>query len=762
VSSAQQVEQRTSAVGGSQPRLDANPKVLGKAAYAADMRLPDMLHGRPVLSEHAHARVLSIDTAAALAVPGVHAVLTAADLPIRDQGGRAFEPLARREVVYAGQPVALVVAETEAAAQDGVDAVVVEYEPLPVVLDVERAIALDAPPVRLLSTAGEESDAEMHGDVGPQAEVAEAAASPNVTGVHTLEHGDLDAAFAACAAVVERRYRTSWVHQATLEPQVAVAWPDGDGGLGVRTSTQGVFLVRQVLARVLELPLTKIRVEAAAVGGAFGSKIGLIEPLVAGAALAVGRPLRVAFTRREDFAAANPAPAILVDLRVGARADGSGLVLDAALILDSGAFADSSPAALAGGRLGGAYRWDAWHVEVTGVRTNRFGAGAYRAPTAPQTAFAVESAIDELAGKLGLDPLELRLSNAAEEGDRRFDGSSWPKLGMRETLQSVAEHPLWLRRAGLPANEAVGLAAGLFPGNKMGATAICRMDGDGGVTVVHGYADLTGSDTSMAAIAADTIGLPIEAVRVVAEDSAGGPHGGVSGGSMVTYCLGPAVRDAAADARRQILRIAAAELETDEADLEIADGRVAPSGRPEAGMAIADVAARATGFGTPHPPIQGHGVGIPPELAPSSGAALAHARVDPDTGEVRLLEYVAFQDVGRAINRASCEGQMRGGAAQAIGFALYERLVHDEGGQLTSPSFMQYALPRSDTTPPIETVVIEVASPHGPMGARGIGETAIVPGAAAVANAVAAAAGRRLTELPLTPDRVWRALQEDT
>jgi CO/xanthine dehydrogenase Mo-binding subunit len=761
VTTTQQLPKQTSVVGGSQPRLDANLKLLGRAAYGADIRLPDMLHGRPVLSLHAHARIVGIDATAALRVPGVHAVLTAADLPIRNQGSRSSEPLARREVVFAGQPVALVVAETEAAAQDGVDAVVVDYEPLPAVLDVERAVAFDAPPVRALAVGAEDSDVEMHGDVGPQTQVAEQELPPNVTGVHTLEHGELDAAFAACAAVVARRYRTAWVHQATLEPQVAVAWPDGDGGLGVRTSTQGVFLVRQVLARVLELPLTKIRVEASAVGGAFGSKIGLLEPLVASAALAVGRPLRVAFTRREDFSAANPAPGIVVDLRVGARADGSGLVLEGSLILDSGAFADSSPAALAGGRLGGAYRWDAWHVEVTGVRTNRFGAGAYRAPTAPQTAFALESAIDELAQTLGIDPLELRLKNAAERGDIRFDGSLWPQLGMRDTLLAAAEHPLWQRRHELPDNEGVGLAAGLFPGNKMGATAICRMDGDGGVTVVHGYVDLTGSDTSMAAIAAETIGLPIDSVRVVAEDSSGGPHGGVTGGSMVTYCLGPAVRDAAEDARRQILRIAAAELEADEGDLEIVDGTVELAGRADAGIALSQVAARATGFGTPYPPVQGHGVGIPPELAPSSGVALAHARVDHDTGHVKVLEYVAIQDVGRAINRGLCEGQMRGGAAQAIGFALFEQLVHDEEGQLLTPSFMQYSLPRSHTTPPIETVIIEVPSPHGPLGAKGIGETAIVPGAPAIANAVAAATGRRLTELPLTPERVWRALAKD-
>jgi CO/xanthine dehydrogenase Mo-binding subunit len=285
------------------------------------------------------------------------------------------------------------------------------------------------------------------------------------------------------------------------------------------------------------------------------------------------------------------------------------------------------------------------------------------------------------------------------------------------------------------------------------------MDADGGVTVVHGYVDMSGSSTSIAAIAAETLMLPLDKIRVVAEDSGGAPHAGVSGGSMVTYCLGSAVRLAADDTRQQILRLAAAELEADVGDLEIEDGSVHPIGRPEAGISLVRVGERSTALGGPYPPIQGHGTAVPPELAPSCAAALVHVRVDPDSGEVELLDYVAIQDVGHAINKALCEGQMRGGAVQAIGFALFEELVHGEEGQLLTGSFMNYAVPRADRMPAIETHVVEVPSLHGPYGAKGIGESAILPGASAVGNAIVAATGARVRELPMTPERVWRAAQ---
>jgi CO/xanthine dehydrogenase Mo-binding subunit len=753
-------EERSHAVGVRRRRLDANEKVTGRAEYAADSWQRGLLHARPVLSLHAHARIVAIDRSAALEVPGVRAVLTADDLAVVGGTGRKAEPLARTEVVFAGQPLALVVADSEAAAEDGAELVVVDYEPLPAVVDLEQAAAPDAAPSRVEGVQ-DEADVAMHGEAGAGQEGGEAERlSPNVIDVVSYEEGDLAATFAGCAAVAEGRFRTSWVHQAYLEPQVALAWPEGDGGVAVRASTQATFWTRSDLARIYGLPITKVRVEAATLGGGFGGKFAVIEPLVVGAALAVRRPVRLAFTRSEDFLAAAPGPAVLVDLKVGARADGSLAALEARVLADSGAFSDSSPVSFAGGKVGGAYSFEAWSVRTYALRTNRPGAGAYRAPLATPTAFAIESLVDDLARQLGVDPIELRLRNVPEAGDRRVDGIAWQATGMRETLNAIREHPLWTQRGDLPADEGVGFACGLFPGGRMGASAVCRLDPDGGLTIVSGYVDMTGTDTGVAAIAAELLGVSLDRVRVASADTSEAPVAGASGGSMVTYCLGNAVALAARDAREQILRYAAQELEIDPSDLEIVDGEVRAVGAPQRSLPLDRIGTRLSGFGTRFPPIEGHGTAVPPDLAPSAAAALAHVRVDPDTGRVEVLGYVAAQDCGRALNPALVEGQMHGGAVQSIGYALYEELAHDEDGQPLSGSFLTYALPKIDAVPEIETIVVEVPAPHGPLGARGIGESAIVPGASAVANAIAAATGIRMHELPMTPARVWRALRK--
>lgn len=747
-----------SVAGGASPRVDSVSKITGAAEYTADIPVAGAVHGRLVLSPHAHARIVGIDVAEALQAPGVVAVLTADDLTVAEGGGRAFEPLARSEVVFAGQPVALVVAESEAAAEDAVQAVDVEYEPLEAVLDVERAVEADAPPARM-GGGEDEADMSMHGDAGVDAEVDEAApASPNVTGEHVRTEGDAAAELESCAAVVEGRFRTPWVHQSYLETQSVSAWPEGEG-VAIRAATQGIFFTRAHVAHVLGLPLTTVRVIGGTLGGGFGGKIGLFEPLVAAAALRLRRPVTLVLTRSEDFASTNPAPGCLIDLKIGAAADGELRALEARILLDEGAFADFSAAPFAAGRIGGPYRWTSWDSRVYGVRTNRVGSGAYRAPTAPQTAFALESLIDQLAARLGLDPVELRFRNAAVEGDRRLDGTAWPMLGLRETLEAARDHPLWQRRSDLPNGEGIGIAAGLFPGAKMAAGAVCRMDADGGVTVVTGSVDMSGTDTAMATITAEILGLERDQVRVVAADTALAPQAPVSGGSTVTYSQGSAVRAAAEDAREQLLKIAAEELEIAPEDLEIADAVIRPVGTPSRGVSFVEIARKVTGFGTPYPPVEGHGRTVPTDIAPSAAVHIAHVRVDPESGAVRVLSYVSIQDVGRVLNRALCEGQMHGGAAQAIGWALYEQLEHDESGQLVNGSFVDYAIPDSDSVPPIETVIVEVPAPYGPLGAKGIGESAVVPGPAAVANAVAAATGHRFQELPITPEQVWRALR---
>lgn len=754
----------TEVIGVPRPRIDAPEKVTGATRYAADGRVHGLLHARLVLSSEAHALIRGIDAGAARAVPGVVAVLTAADLPTATAASdRTAEPLAREEVVFAGQPVAIVVAETEGAAEDGAELVVADYEPLDAVVDVEAAMRPGAPLARRPS---EEAGGDLesihagvdHGEEDAQAEQL----SPNVLGrVHRAD-GDVAAAFAASAAVVEGTFRTPWVYQAYLEPQTATAWQEPNGTLVVSTSTQGSFVTRSELARAFGLPEDRIRVVAEPLGGAFGGKLALVEPLAAGAALALGRPVRLALTRTEDFLAMNPVSAQVTHLRIGARADGTLTGLEARMVVDRGANAGWGLEGITSSLIAGPYRWEAHDVTGYGVQTNRFPFGAYRAPGAPPAAFALETLLDELADELGLDPIELRLRNAVVEGDVGIGGTPFPTVGAVEVLERVREHPLWTSRHELPEGEGVGMAVGHWPGGNEPAAAVCRVDKDGTMTVVTSAVDMSGVDTGFAAIAAAALGLEPDKVRVVCADTATGPYAGASGGSKVTYTVGAAVLRAAEAAREKLLAAASEELEIAPDDLEVVDGVVRAVGAPDTSITVAEVASKALRFGGRYEPIEGHGGSAQTSGAPSVAAHLAHARVDRETGEVTLLRHVVAQDVGRALNPALVEGQMRGGVAQGVGWALYEEIAHDEDGRLLTTSFMEYAIPSAERVPEIETLIVEVPAPDGPFGAKGIGEAPVVGAPAAIVNAVAAATGVRMRDLPMTSARVWAALHERT
>jgi CO/xanthine dehydrogenase Mo-binding subunit len=329
-----------------------------------------------------------------------------------------------------------------------------------------------------------------------------------------------------------------------------------------------------------------------------------------------------------------------------------------------------------------------------------------------------------------------------------------------QVLERIREHPLWLERGSLPADEGIGLAFGYWPGGSEPAAAICRVDADGTMTVVTSAVDMSGVNTGFVAIAAETFGLPPERVRVVVADTATGPYAGASGGSKITYTVGPAILRAAESAREALLDAAAEELEIAPADLELEDGVVRAVGAPDRSLTVEEIAAKTLRFGGRHRPIEGHGGSAQTRGAPSAAAHLAHVRVDRDTGEVELLGYAIAQDVGRALNPALVEGQMRGGAAQAIGWALFEGLLYDETGRPLTASFLDYAIPTADRVPDIDTLIVEVPAPDGPFGAKGIGEAPVVAGPAAIANAVAAATGVRIRELPMTPARVWNALRD--
>jgi CO/xanthine dehydrogenase Mo-binding subunit len=744
-------------IGTPRRRRDGEAKVRGTTRYVADMPVQGLLHARPVLAAEAHARIAGIDGSAALAVPGVVAVLTAADLPLAGGSGRAAEPLAREEIVWSGQPVALVVAESEAAAEDGAALVDVDTEPLDAVLDLEAALADGAPPVRISAKAGEdESAAAAHG--GGAAAAAGASDSPNVAVRQRIHGGDAAAELARSDAVVSGRFRTSWIHQAYLEPQSTLAWVEPDGELVVHSSTQGAFMVRQGLANALGVPIDRIRVRPAPIGGAFGGKLMISEPLAAAAALVLRRPVRIVFGRGEEFLAGNPAPGELIELELGATRDGRLTAIRGRVVADRGALGDMGVETISAMLSAGPYTWSAHDLTAVGVATNRVSPGAYRAPGAPPAAFAVESLLDRLAAELAIDPVELRLRNVIAAGDRGLDGQEIASFGARECLERVREHPLWQRRGELPDGEGVGVALGFWPGGLEPAAAICKLDADGRLTVVTAAADMSGIENAFVAIAAETFGLAEDRVRVATGDTSSAPYGGVAGGSKITYTYGPAVERAAAEARERLLDAAAAELEIAPEDLELVDGEVRPVGAPGRAIAIADLAAKTYTFGSPHRPIEGYGSTAQVSRAPGAAAHLSHVRVDRETGDVTLLAHVIAQDVGKALNPALVEEQMHGGTAQGIGWALLEELAYDDDGQLRGGSFAEYALPSSDLVPPIETLIVEVPAPDGPFGAKGVGEPPVVAVPAAIANAVAAATGARLTELPMTAARVWDAL----
>ena len=743
-------------IGSEILRRDGPEKLTGQARYAGDIALPGMLHARLVLSPYASARIERIDTAAAAQLPGVVGVYTAEDLTLKGQesGARRLNFLARDRVFFAGQPVAVVVAETEAQAEDGVQAVMVSYDPQPAVANPIQGMHFDAPQVRDLPAAGAE-EADLHAAVVTQEEEERADLPANVTNHLRFKRGDVAQGFREADAIVEQTYIVDYVHQAYLETQSCVVAPEvATGGVTVYTSTQGSFYTRDEVAAALDLPVDLVKVFPMTVGGAFGAKYVLLEPFVCSLVLKTGRPVRLSYTRSEDMLAANPSPYTIFEVKTGAKRDGTLTALEARVIFDTGAYA-GSPLSIACLLLGGYYRFPNLDIHGFEVMTNKVGVGAYRAPGAPHASYAIESQMTALADQLGLDPLEFRIKNAIGEGDLWPDGKEWPRIGLKETLQALYEHPLWQNRHNVGPNEGVGVGAGGWPGGKGPAAAVCKMNSDGSLTIQVGAVDLTGQTTTFALIAAEAFGLDPSKVRVVTGDTESAPHSPGSGGSQITYTVGKAVLEAAREARRQVLAIAGDELEAAPEDLEIVDGQVRVKGVPEQTVPLRQVAKLST---SRYEPVFARGASAQPVVAPGFAAHLAKVRVDPDTGEVTVLEYVAAQDVGKALNPPGIIGQILGGAVQGIGFALYEHLVHDEEGQMLSGTFMDYAVPKAQQVPEIEVRLVEVPTPDGPFGARIVGEPPIVPGMAAIAGAIKAATGATITHMPATPRRVLTAL----
>jgi CO/xanthine dehydrogenase Mo-binding subunit len=756
-------------IGKRFPRPDAPEKVTGRAVYGMDLKRPGMLHAKILWPAHAHARIKAIDVSEAIAVPGVKAALTAQDVPdvtfpsfLGPTDRRIF---AKGKVHMAGDPVAAVAAETEEAAQEAVRLIRVEYEPLPVLVDPEEAMKPDAPWV---------ADAPLD-----PARTAYRGNARNVCAYTRIRCGDIERGFAEADTVHEERYETAMVHQGYLEPQVAVAEVDSSGKLTVWSSTQSPFAARLGVAATLQLPLTKVRVIALHVGGGFGGKSDIgYEPLVAAVALRTGRPVRLALTREEEFQATFPRHPFRVHLKMGARRDGTLVALRATAIADTGGYAGlfgPMCCGIAAHMLTAPYKVPNVDVEVFSVMTNKPNCGAYRAPMTTQAAFAVESHMDMLAGRLGMDSVELRLKNAWDEGTKTAIGQTMPRIGLKAAIRAAAERIGWGRES-LGPNQGIGLAAGTWMSTGMlGGGAYLKVQEDGSIVVVTGGGDSGSGATvgGLRVIAAEELGVSPDDVVVQSGDTDSGPHDTGAVGSRTLYSLGNAVRLAAIDAKQQLLGLAAQQLGADPSDLELKDKTVRVKARPDRAVPLAALAMTALHIGSQvlgrgsyaaAPPAldPGHIEGIPPFplLDPTPAAHAAKVEVDPRTGRVKILRYVAAQDVGVAINPLSVEGQIEGGSSEGIGEALSEEVVFDSKGRVLNPTLLDYKMPTMMDHPLIESIIVEGYPGGGPFGAKGVGEASIIPPPAAIANAIYHAVGARVTKLPLSPENVWAALKE--
>ena len=723
-------------------RVDGREKVTGQALYTADVQVDRRAYGKLVLSPYAHARIGAVDKSAAVETPGVLGVFTGADLP-EGIAGAGDKIVARDYALYAGQPVAVVVGESEAAAADGAANLFIDYEPRQPVTSIAAATAAEAPLV--IQQVETTDEAATHGAAFGG---GDASGKPrNATSSSEFKKGDVDAAFAACAAVVERRFEIAAVHQGFLEPHVSLARSE-DGMVTVWTSSQSRFDARDAIADQLGIEHGQVVVNPMTIGGGFGGKWALLDPLAAFCAREVGRPVLIPLTRTEEFLLGRGAPGCVIEVKAGVDGEGVLQALRARVQYDSGA---------AAGYHGGIssyflvvpYRIANYDVTGYDIATHKTPGTAYRAPGATQAFFAMECVIEELAHKLGMDPIELRLRNAVRDGDTNPAGQEWTRIGLVECLEAARQHPVYTAPVG--EGEGVGVAIGGWGGANSPATAVCRVDPDGTLVLQLGTVDISGTDTTFAMLAADALGVSPERIRIEKPDSSSAPHAPGSGGSVTTYSVGPAVLTAATELRNRLRDLAADVLEAAPDDLELTGDRFEVRGVPGRGVPLTELVAAAAERGQSER-LTATGEAAVAHAAPVFTVQIARARVDRETGQFETTGFAAIQDVGKALNPPEVVGQIHGGLMQALGRALGEELVWDGEGQLRTATFADYRMPTIDQTPEIDVRMLEIPSELGPLGAKHVGEPPAIPAAAALANAVSAAAGVRVTTLPIDPE----------
>jgi CO/xanthine dehydrogenase Mo-binding subunit len=742
-------------VGTRTVRPDGVDKVTGRARFGADFNLPGQLVGRVLRSPHAHARIVSIDTSKAEQLPGVKAVVTRDDFP--DQASE-FIPagemminyrdmvrnvLAREKVLYEGHAVAAVAATSAAIAKRALRLIDVQYEVLPPVIDVVDAMMPDAPLLHDdLYTAGVDPTPVRASNVAKRVEIG---------------HGDIEAGFAKADVIVEREFRTQPVHQGYIEPHAALATVSEDGTAEVWCTTQGHFIVRAHCARLLGMDIGKIRVTASEIGGGFGGKtVVYLEPLAVALSRKAKRPVKLVMSREEVFKASGPTSGAHIRVKLGASKDGRFTAGFAELKYQAGAFPGSP---VQPGVMCAFAPYDIENVKVIGydVVSNRPKVAAYRAPGAPISEFAVESVVDELAKKLEIDPVELRLQNAAREGTKAAYGPKFGPIGLVDTLHAVEKTNHYTTPLG--DWQGRGVASG-FWFNIGGETCVSlTVNEDGTVSLMAGTPDIGGLRASLAMVAADELGVPYDKVRPIIGDTGSLGFNFLTGGSRSAFSGSMAVVDAAKQIKADLCRRAAKLWETPVDQVAFDNGCVKAVGdaagkfKPMSLVELAKVAGKTGG------PIGGYGRLNAQGAAPSFGTHLVDVEVDPETGRVKILRYTVAQDAGKAIHPSYVEGQYQGGAAQGIGWALNEEYIYGPDGKLQNAGFLDYRMPVASDLPMIDAIIVEVPNPRHPYGVRGVGETPIVPPMAAIANAIENATGIRFTELPISPPKVLKALK---
>jgi len=741
-------------IGQRSIRPDGFDKVTGRANFGADLDLPGMIWGKILRSPHAHARIKNIDTSKAEAVDGVLAIARYQDFPsvgsgsvtageaTAEVGDLARNILAEDKVLYHGHAILGIAALTEAIAERAVDLVEIEYEVLDHVLDVSDAIAPGAP--------------VLHSTMMTQGLAEEPTEASNVATRAELVKGDVDAGFAEADIIVERDYYTPTVHQGYIEPHACTATYDEDGQSMVWCCTQGHFDVRASTAKLLGMNLSKLKVIASEIGGGFGGKTTIyLEPVALMLSRKSGRPVKIVMNREEVFKASGPGSATRSSIKIGAKKDGTITAMKAKLMFEAGAF-KGSPMMPGCMTVFTPYDVENMYVEGFDVVVNKPKVAAYRAPGAPQAEYAAEMAINEIATKIGMDPIELRLKNAAKEGTQTLYGPKFKAVGLIECLEAARDSEQY--KKALEENQGRGVAAGFWFNIGGLSSVTINMNPDGTGTIIEGSPDIGGSRASMQMMAAEEMGIPTENFKPIVADTDMVAYSATTGGSRTTFSTGMAVIEAAQDVVSQMKERAAAVWNVTAEQVDWAEG-VAINTAGEDRLTVAEICAGAERTGGQ---ISGRGNINAKGAGPSFAVHICDVEVDKETGKVDVLRYTAVQDAGKAIHPSYVEGQFQGGAAQGIGWALNEEYIYNEDGLLQNPGFLDYRIPLASDLPMIDTIIVEVPNAFHPFGVRGVGESGIIPPLAATAWAVSQAIDVTITDLPCSPPNVLKVIQDNS